>query len=318
MCNSCTLRWCALYAVILLVYSTNNEKQGQIRHTRPPIHPSPRKPTCTTVHQAGDAILEALAERNLADTREAHEDLPGALAHLRRCRALAQRSRNSALEADACRRLSSVYAEIAGQSGGGGGGNHGGGGGGRTPERENDRDAGDGGADGGSGTQERNRSDSGSPEPEVSFVVFPDSHFRTTETQSISITVRDQAEQLVFVHPPVPPCNLNSGRMLKRCCYYHAQIEIEDREDNDLEFLKSTAADRARLFAERYEATVFGLEWPVSSGNSGELAGEGLADDDGGGAGGGEPGDRRRSSVDSGGDRIAEEAAAAVPVAPVA
>lgn len=73
--------------------------------------------------------------------------------------------------------------------------------------------------------------------------------------------------------------------MLKRC-YHHAQIEIEEREDSDLEFLKSTAADRARLFAERYEAAVFWLEWPVSSG--------------------------------SGGDRIAHEAAAAVPVAPVA
>lgn len=102
--------------------------------------------------------------------------------------------------------------------------------------------------------------------------------------------------------------------MLKRC-HYHAQIEIEEREDSDLEFLKSTAADRARLFAERYEAAVFGLEWPVSSGSGGELAGEGLDGDDGGG--GEEPGDRRRNSSDSGGDRIAEEAAAAVPVAPV-
>ncbi|CAM9618712.1 unnamed protein product, partial [Ectocarpus fasciculatus] len=211
---------------------------------------------------AGDAILEALAERNLADTREVDEDLPGALAHLRRCRALAQRSRNSALEADACRRLSSVYAEIAGQSGGGGGGNDvGGGGGGESSERQKDGDDGDGSADGGNGTQERNRSDSGPPEPE---------------------------------------------------------IEIEEREDSDLEFLKSTAADRARLFAERYEAVVFGLEWPVSSGSGGELAGQGLADDDGGGRGGGEPGDRRRRSSDSGGDRIADEAAAAVPVAPVA
>ncbi|CAN0334736.1 unnamed protein product, partial [Ectocarpus sp. 12 AP-2014] len=209
---------------------------------------------------AGNPVLEALAERNLADTREADEDLPGALAHLRRCRALAQRSRNSALEADACRRLSSVYAEIAGQSGGGGRGNDGGGRGGGSPEREKDGDDGDGGADGGGGTQEeRNRSDSGSPEPE---------------------------------------------------------IDIEEREDSDIEFLISTAADRARLFAERYEAAVFGLEWPVSSGSGGELAGEGLDGDDG--EGGEEPGDRRRNSSDSGGDRIAEEAAAAVQVAPVA
>ncbi|CAM9168504.1 unnamed protein product, partial [Ectocarpus sp. 6 AP-2014] len=208
---------------------------------------------------AGDSILEALAERNLADTREVDEDLPGALAHLRRCRALAQRSRNPALEADACRRLSSVYAEIAGQSGGGGGGIDGGGRGGGSPEREKGGDHGDGGADSGGGTQERNRSDSASPEPE---------------------------------------------------------IEIEEREDSDVEFLKSTAADRARLFAERYETAVFGLEWPVSSGNGGDLAGEALDDDDGGG--GEEAGDRRRSSSHSGGDRIAEEAAAAVPVAPVA
>lgn len=64
--------------------------------------------------QAGDTLLEALAERNLADTREAHDDLPGTLHHLRRCRSLAQRGHSPALEADACRRLSSVYAEIAG------------------------------------------------------------------------------------------------------------------------------------------------------------------------------------------------------------
>lgn len=72
-------------------------------------------------------VLQALAERNLADSREAEEDLPGALVHLRRCRALLQRGRNAALEADVCRRLSSVYAEIAdtaecGDDGGGGGG----------------------------------------------------------------------------------------------------------------------------------------------------------------------------------------------------
>lgn len=36
-----------------------------------------------------------------------------ALGHLRRYRAIAQRARNAALEADACRRLSSMYAEIA-------------------------------------------------------------------------------------------------------------------------------------------------------------------------------------------------------------
>lgn len=63
--------------------------------------------------QASDANLEALAERNLADIRELDGDRPGALRHLRRCRSLAQRGRNAALEADVCRRLSSVYAEIA-------------------------------------------------------------------------------------------------------------------------------------------------------------------------------------------------------------
>lgn len=58
-------------------------------------------------------MLEALAERNLADAREADDDLPGALRHLRRCRALAQRGRSSALEVDTCRRLSTIYSEIA-------------------------------------------------------------------------------------------------------------------------------------------------------------------------------------------------------------
>lgn len=41
-------------------------------------------------------------------------------------------------------------------------------------------------------------------------------------------------------------------------------LQIEEREDHDLGFLKSTAGNRARLFAERYESAVFGLEWPVS------------------------------------------------------
>ena len=63
--------------------------------------------------KASDVALEALAERNLADAEEAEGDLRRALRHLRRCRALAQRGRNAALEADACRRLSSVYTEIA-------------------------------------------------------------------------------------------------------------------------------------------------------------------------------------------------------------
>lgn len=66
-----------------------------------------------TFQKAGDINLEALAERNLADTREADDDPGGALRHLRRCRALAQTGRNAALEADTCRRLSTVYAEIA-------------------------------------------------------------------------------------------------------------------------------------------------------------------------------------------------------------
>lgn len=64
--------------------------------------------------QVGDALLEALAERNLADAREGAGDLPGALQHLRRCRDLVRARRNAALEADTCRRLSSIYASIAG------------------------------------------------------------------------------------------------------------------------------------------------------------------------------------------------------------
>lgn len=82
----------------------------------------------TRVDQAGDCVLEALAERNLADAREAEEDLPGALVHLRRCRALSQRGRNAALEADVCRRLSAVYAEIADTAEYGSGGSRGDGG----------------------------------------------------------------------------------------------------------------------------------------------------------------------------------------------
>lgn len=104
--------------------------------------------------QAGDTVLEALAERNLADAREVDEDLPGVLVHLRRCRALAQRSRNTALAADACRRLSSVYAEIAAAAGGtsayggvgGGDGDGGDGGGGRGRERGGRGRGGGGGA----------------------------------------------------------------------------------------------------------------------------------------------------------------------------
>ena len=66
--------------------------------------------------QAGDAVLEALAERNLADAREADDDLPGSLRHLRRCWNLAQTGRNTALEVDTCRRLCTVYSEIAAAS----------------------------------------------------------------------------------------------------------------------------------------------------------------------------------------------------------
>lgn len=81
------------------------------------------------------------------------------LAHLRRCRTLAQRSRNTTLEADVCRRLSSVYAEIAAAAGdssadggGGGEGNGGDGGGGRDRNREGEeRRDGEGGLP---GTQE--------------------------------------------------------------------------------------------------------------------------------------------------------------------
>lgn len=44
---------------------------------------------------------------------------------------------------------------------------------------------------------------------------------------------------------------------------FHVQIEL--KEDSDKDFLQATAADRARLFAERYEAAVLGLQWPVSN-----------------------------------------------------
>ncbi|CAM9894735.1 unnamed protein product [Hapterophycus canaliculatus] len=43
-------------------------------------------------------------------------------------------------------------------------------------------------------------------------------------------------------------------------------MEIEEREIIDHEFLKANASDRARLFAERYEAAVSGSEWPASCG----------------------------------------------------
>ncbi len=111
-------------------------------------------------------MLEALAERNLADTREAEEDLPAALTHLRRCRALAQKGRNAALDADACRRLSSVYAEIAAANGGGGGGV------GRDGPVE--RESGEGGSEGeptemgdGGADPLEDRSENGLPEAEV-------------------------------------------------------------------------------------------------------------------------------------------------------
>lgn len=61
-------------------------------------------------------LLEALAERNLADTRECEGDVHGALRHLRRCRDLARRAGNIALETDTYRRLSSIYAEIAAEA----------------------------------------------------------------------------------------------------------------------------------------------------------------------------------------------------------
>ena len=40
--------------------------------------------------------------------------------------------------------------------------------------------------------------------------------------------------------------------------------QVEEKEDRDIDFLVKTAADRARLFAERYEAAVVGLQWPMS------------------------------------------------------
>lgn len=63
--------------------------------------------------QVGDAVLESLAERNLADCCEYERDLPGVLRYLQRYRDAARRGGAAALEADAYRRLSSIYAQIA-------------------------------------------------------------------------------------------------------------------------------------------------------------------------------------------------------------
>ncbi|CAM9639056.1 unnamed protein product, partial [Scytosiphon promiscuus] len=153
---------------------------------------------------ARDVALEALAERNLADAREVDEDLHGVLAHLRRCRTLAQRSRNTALEADVCRRLSSVYAEIAAAVG----------------DSAADGSGGDGGEDSGG-----NRGGSGSGD--------------------------------------------GGGGLLPGTEEREEGGDGHRREDTDLEFLKATASDRARLFAERYEATVSGSDWPARGGVGG-------------------------------------------------
>ena len=148
----------------------------------PPPPPPPPPPTTTTTttttrakrkcfatQQAGDYILEATAERNLADTREAEENLPGALVHLRRCRALSQRGRNAALEADVCRRLSSVYAEIADTSEHGRGGGGGGGGDAGPVEEGGGAEAGvgDGGVSGAGDDPYEDHSETAPPEAEV-------------------------------------------------------------------------------------------------------------------------------------------------------
>ncbi|CAM9180565.1 unnamed protein product, partial [Laminaria digitata] len=184
---------------------------------------------------AGDAILEALAERNLADAREADDDLPGALRHLRRCWNLAQRGRNSALEVDTCRRLCTVYSEIAAAASprrGAGGGVSPAVMGERSDEREEEEEEEEGGGGGG----------------------------------------EDDTEAPVL-----------------------EETEIEEREDNDLAFLRATAAERALLFADRYEAGVSGLEWPVSA----DIAAGGGSEPGGGASS--EGGDGDSSSVSSGG-----------------
>lgn len=72
-----------------------------------------------------------------------------------------------------------------------------------------------------------------------------------------------------------------------------------------MDFLKATAGERACLFAERYEAAVYGLEWPVSGG--------GL---DGGGDGGGDDPDdsRRRGGSGEDASELVQEAVAGVAV----
>lgn len=96
--------------------------------------------------------------------------------------------------------------------------------------------------------------------------------------------------------------------LLCACVRHNTNKQIEEREDNDLDFLKATAGERARLFAERYEAAVHGLEWPVSCGGGG--GGEGGLD-----GGGGDPDDRRRRSRSGEIEGVlAQEAAAAAAV----
>ncbi|CAN0319156.1 unnamed protein product, partial [Pylaiella littoralis] len=175
--------------------------------------------------KAGDVILEALAERNLADTREVDDDLKGALVHLRRCRSLAGRGRNAALEADVCRRLSSVYAEIAAAAVAAAG---------SPPSSDGGGGGGDGGIGQEGGTAQQAR-EGGEESPETEKEDGADL------SEDLSDTVVPETEVL-----------LN-----------------EELEDNDFEFLKATAGDRARLFAERYETAVFGLEWPVYGGGAG-------------------------------------------------
>ena len=113
-------------------------------------------------------------------------------------------------------------------------------------------------------------------------------------------------------YPSFPQQPAPSGACLLCACVRHnTNTQIEEREDNDLDFLKATAGERARLFAERYEAAVHGLEWPVSGG--GEGGGEGGLD------GGGDPDDRRRRSRSGEIEGVlAQEAAAAAAAAVVA
>lgn len=257
MCKWCTYAWCATTGYSRYWRLANVAINNFYQPTR-------------TCEQAGDVILEALAERNLADTREVDDDLKGALVHLRRCRSLAGRGRNAALEADVCRRLSSVYAEIAAAAvaaagsppssdGGGGGGDGGIGQEGGTAQQARE---------GGEESPETEKEDGADLSEDLSDTVVP-------ETEVLLNGARMCVYYLCFcwdtAHLLSRPAvdSIVSLNPLSRSISYVRTLQIQELEDNDFEFLKATAGDRARLFAERYETAVFGLEWPVYGGGAG-------------------------------------------------